>query len=665
MPQPPPAARRFPRRTLLRVLCWLVVYAALTVFLGVILPCEPRVRFEAPEGKEVVTLSSDFRFAITGRDFAPKNLLYKDCCLRNLETGEICEDLSQSAEWLTDIEFSPSNRFLIGTNLTGVRLLELATGRQWSWRKVTGPLSGTFWLSPDEKTVAIVSRGAPATVRIVDLDTERVLVSLVCENGIHFAHGQFSPDSKHFALVDTSGKLRLCDLETGRSHAVGSFDLPRDWLWFSSDSRTLAFYSDKNEVTLWDVPTGTIRFKIPTYRPLAKFSEDGTVMATRRDDGATLIWEVATGEKTNLLPASGTFFFLDPSGTRVVALDGHFPTNVSKEQRYKTTAPARQLVSHGTDGVGASPDGTILATVSVDAIVFADTRTGQELCRIPRDGWPMLLFYRIYDGLSDSAFSPDNRTFAIYRNKPLPHDPFAFYKQLFPKQKARSSSSVDCVELWDMPTGRRLALLPDGKLRGFSTDGKSLAVMNTAENTLEIWDVPPRKPLKKILVGSLLLFLYFLGIHWFCARRRGEDSRAPGGHTQPPGRYVVLYDGACRFCTAQSKNLLALARPGIMEAVDFQQPDALARFPGVTVEACQRAMHLVTPAGRVYKGFEAAVQTVATRPWIGRPAYLYYVPGIRLACDLLYALVARYRYRIMGKSPCSDGACSIHFRREE
>ena len=135
--------------------------------------------------------------------------------------------------------------------------------------------------------------------------------------------------------------------------------------------------------------------------------------------------------------------------------------------------------------------------------------------------------------------------------------------------------------------------------------------------------------------------------------------------TTPPGRYVVLYDGLCRFCQAGARQLMALARPGALDLVSYQEPGVLDRFPGVPLEACQRQMHLITPDGRVFGGFEAAVQAVATRRGLGRLAHAYYLPGLRWILDFLYAQVAAHRYRIMGKTAarqCADGACAVHFR---
>ena len=77
-----------------------------------------------------------------------------------------------------------------------------------------------------------------------------------------------------------------------------------------------------------------------------------------------------------------------------------------------------------------------------------------------------------------------------------------------------------------------------------------------------------------------------------------------------------------------------------------------------------RQMYLVTPTGKVYGGFEAAVRALATRPVFGWLAFAYYLPGLRLLLDCLYAAIARHRYRIMGKAVaagnCTDGTCALH-----
>ena len=125
---------------------------------------------------------------------------------------------------------------------------------------------------------------------------------------------------------------------------------------------------------------------------------------------------------------------------------------------------------------------------------------------------------------------------------------------------------------------------------------------------------------------------------------------------------MLLYDGHCRFCTAQGRNMLRLARPGAIELVSFQEEGVLARFHGLTHEACMKAMQLVAPDGRVFSGAEAAVRALGTRA-IGKLAYIYYVPLIRQLADLIYWIIAKNRYRLGGKVECADDACALHLKQ--
>jgi predicted DCC family thiol-disulfide oxidoreductase YuxK len=139
-------------------------------------------------------------------------------------------------------------------------------------------------------------------------------------------------------------------------------------------------------------------------------------------------------------------------------------------------------------------------------------------------------------------------------------------------------------------------------------------------------------------------------------------STAP--RTNPPGKYVLVYDGLCRFCTAGAHRFVRWMGRVDVELLDFQKPGALDRFPGLTHDLCMKAMQLVTPDGHVYSGFEAAVRAFATRRLTGWVAYLYYVPGLRQLLNWLYAKVAANRYRIMGKAvaagECEGGTCALH-----
>src|SRR5262245_5324045 len=91
---------------------------------------------------------------------------------------------------------------------------------------------------------------------------------------------------------------------------------------------------------------------------------------------------------------------------------------------------------------------------------------------------------------------------------------------------------------------------------------------------------------------------------------------------------AILYDGHCRFCVAAVKKLTRFLPRGGYQALDFQDPDVLPRFPGITHAQAMRAMIFVDARGRVFSGMEAAARAVSLRG-AGKLALLYYLPGVR------------------------------------
>lgn len=124
---------------------------------------------------------------------------------------------------------------------------------------------------------------------------------------------------------------------------------------------------------------------------------------------------------------------------------------------------------------------------------------------------------------------------------------------------------------------------------------------------------------------------------------------------------IVLFDGHCRFCTRSAKALQRRFGRARLDLEDFQEPGVLERHPSVTHEAAMRRMHLVLPDGRVYGGAEAFARLLSTVRVVGWLAYLYYVPGVRQLTDLAYTAIAKYRYRLFGRTEaCDGGTCHLH-----
>jgi predicted DCC family thiol-disulfide oxidoreductase YuxK len=123
---------------------------------------------------------------------------------------------------------------------------------------------------------------------------------------------------------------------------------------------------------------------------------------------------------------------------------------------------------------------------------------------------------------------------------------------------------------------------------------------------------------------------------------------------------LVLYDGACVFCTAQAARVTRISGGRI--AVRPLQ-GALADVPWVDPDEAVKALHLVDRDGRSYAGAAAVVRLLRlTRPVLGALVLPYHLPGVRWLAERAYAFVANRRYAIAGRTDadgCETGACGV------
>ena len=125
-------------------------------------------------------------------------------------------------------------------------------------------------------------------------------------------------------------------------------------------------------------------------------------------------------------------------------------------------------------------------------------------------------------------------------------------------------------------------------------------------------------------------------------------------------RPVLLYDGHCRFCLAQAARLQRWAG-GQVELLSFREPGVLERFPQVDAAACERAIQLVLPDGRVRPGIDAVLAVLALRPALAPLAALGRLPGVHALARAGYRVVADNRFALGGRTEaCVEGACSTH-----
>jgi predicted DCC family thiol-disulfide oxidoreductase YuxK len=123
------------------------------------------------------------------------------------------------------------------------------------------------------------------------------------------------------------------------------------------------------------------------------------------------------------------------------------------------------------------------------------------------------------------------------------------------------------------------------------------------------------------------------------------------------GRAVLIYDGDCPLCRASALWLLRRAEAGgarDLELLPSRSPARRRRFPQVSDEACQRAMQLVLPDGRVLAGADAVPEILRRIPrWRWLAGVLAW-PPVRPLSRRVYRWVADNRMRLSCALPRSS-----------
>jgi predicted DCC family thiol-disulfide oxidoreductase YuxK len=93
--------------------------------------------------------------------------------------------------------------------------------------------------------------------------------------------------------------------------------------------------------------------------------------------------------------------------------------------------------------------------------------------------------------------------------------------------------------------------------------------------------------------------------------------------------------------------------------MDLHDPQASVKFPQVDREKAMRLMQAVDSKGNVYSGVDAWARIGLSLPGWKLLAWILLVPGIHFIAGLVYAWVARNRYR-WNQELCADGSCAVH-----
>jgi WD40 repeat protein len=198
---------------------------------------------------------------------------------------------------------------------------------------------------------------------------------------------RWSPDGTRFAwgnIATGKGSVSIWDLSTMRQQTTlsGHGDWVSDFAW-SPDGTLLASGGENNMVHLWDDRTGAERYifsrHTATVNDLA-WSPDGAMVATVSQDGTLRIVEAGTGQQIRLFELSDVVAIESVDWSPDMgwlALGGSLGISASGNREYlwifdgAKGATLSVLAGHtkGVTDVAWSPDGTMLASASLDSTV--------------------------------------------------------------------------------------------------------------------------------------------------------------------------------------------------------------------------------------------------------------------------------------------------------
>ena len=361
----------------------------------------------------------------------------------------------------------------------------------------------------------------------------------------------FSVDRTQLATLGYDGTIRLWDVETGDEvHVIQAHQRGNGRLAISPDGRVLASISYLDPVVrLWDAGGRKIAELPRQTQPVShiSFAKHGR-LALGRQDGTVVLWDVASNREISRLNAGDAVnsIAISPDG-RLLAAGGYRAVRVWD---LSTNDKPHTLSGHGSyvTALAFSPSGKRLASAGAEGTVK----------------------------LWDLGTDKEERTLSG-------HTAAAYGVAFSPKGWSLVSSARDnTLRLWDLRLGTndqyRSVEGVQGRLAGFSQDGRLLAVVNTATGTIYVVDAATTDSLQTIKGSTRSLAFAPSGYQLAAAEgdgtiklidaRSGRVARSLKSHEgvvnvvtfSSDGKFLASagVDGASTFLNGMSRYILKL-----------------------------------------------------------------------------------------------------------
>jgi hypothetical protein len=326
--------------------------------------------------------------------------------------------------------------------------------------------------------------------------------------------------------------------------------------YFSPDGGTLATTSAKSSgkcsLALWDFHSGQLKinlFQSEHYPRAAAFSPDGSTLACMFDEQIR-IWEVSTGREVATYENKNwirRYLVFSPQGKLRAVREDYSLCDVADNKIIARLATDGEQLIRGENAILRCKRDTdfvkvwklATATLSVEREIpkigefnyLEITSDHRFLICYPAGGLPIFIFdlvsgqqreFSLRYAPTGLAFDPDSQILATSSFGPPQTSWWNWFKELFGIED--ELSLVESVTLHAFSSGEQVLVLQDCSSPVFSPDGKILAVTSANRTSLQLWDLPIRKPIGKILgragLAAVATLLAINGLGWLRRRRR-------------------------------------------------------------------------------------------------------------------------------------------------
>ena len=355
----------------------------------------------------------------------------------------------------------------------------------------------TVWdvaFSPDGMTLA--SGGVNSAVNLWDVATGVNIATFEHTSWVNSV--AFSPNGT--LLASSSGReIRLWDVATGANiatlwgHTYGIWSVA-----FAPDGATIASGSGDGTIRLWDVLTREELAVFPSGSPSVAFSPDGTMLASGSYDNTVELWDTSEWTQPRLhrvVRISGD----NQQGTPDAALAN--PLIVEARDQYGNPLPDAQVTFTVTAGGGQLSGWFTIEHATTNANGRAELTftlgpyAGTNTVGVSVAGRELVTFNAMGIGTPTvSVMDGDYRTWSLPDGAIARLGKGSFGETdraiaLSPDRQHLAVASSIGVWLYDVTTGRELALLPTANVQSvaFSPDGTTLASKGVGD--IVLWDV--------------------------------------------------------------------------------------------------------------------------------------------------------------------------------